>query len=495
MTPSHLHLDRNDFESCNCTKSMSISEFCEPPRRSSLLQRRIFDLALRTAAFSVSAAVRRAARASPRLSNDPFRILVEPSDYILRNVGDMAMMQIAIERLAARWPEAIIQVLTDDPQRLNDLCPRALPLSSAGRRLWLADNFLPHCLEDWTSPGLRSQIRLQSPGLVELLWRYKLRHRSDHWRALKAFTTVVSDAHAVIVTGMGGITDAFPEYARDLLTTLSLALYYGKPVVLVGQGIGPLETPWLRELASHVLRRVDLIALREDMTAGPLLKSLGVPMSKTVTTGDDAIEIAYRARSAVLGTGFGINIRASEYSEIDFELLCRLRALFQQSLRTYSAIAVPVPISNVPGEADLGTFRSLLDGYDGPSMQPPNLRSPTAIVEHLQHCRILVCGSYHAAVFACSSGVPAVCVAKSAYYLAKFRGLAELFGDGCEFVSLEDPQFEFRLRDAIHKCWTSAEQLRPRLLQRAVQQMALGSIAIQKLHDLISARTDRAPRG
>jgi polysaccharide pyruvyl transferase WcaK-like protein len=447
-------------------------------------------------AFGVSVAVRRAPRASPSLSKDPLRILVEPSDYILRNVGDMAMMQVAIERLAALWPEAIIQVLTDDPERLNDLCPKALPLSSAGRRLWLADNFLPRWLEARTSPELRSFIRLQSPELVKFLWRckFKLGRSPDRWRALTAFTTVVAKADAVIVTGMGGITDAFPEYAHDLLTTLALALYYGKPVVLVGQGIGPLETPRLRELASQVLRRADLIALREDVTAGPLLKSLGIPMNKTVTTGDDAIEIAYRARSAVLGTGFGINIRASDYSEIDLELLSRLRALFQLSLRTYSAIAVPVPISSVPGEGDLETFKSLLDGYDGPFIQPPDLGSPTAIVEHLQHCRILVCGSYHAAVFACSSGVPAVCVAKSAYYLAKFRGLAELFGDGCEFVSLEDPQFEFRLRDAIHKCWTSAEELRPRLLQRAVQQMALGSVAFQTIHDLISART-RAPTG
>jgi Polysaccharide pyruvyl transferase len=235
--------------------------------------------------------------------------------------------------------------------------------------------------------------------------------------------------------------------------------------------------------------------LREDLTGGPLLKSLKIKMDRTFTTGDDAIEIAYRARSAVLGAGFGINIRASEYSEVDRELMSRLRTVFRESLRTYSAIAVPVPISSVPGESDLETFRLLLDDFDGPIMEPPKLASPTALVEHLQHCRILVGGSYHAAVFACSSGIPAVCVAKSAYYFAKFRGLAELFGDGCEFVSLEDPQFEFRLRDAIHKCWTLAEQLRPHLLQRAVQQMALGQISYQKIYDLASARIDRLPSG
>jgi polysaccharide pyruvyl transferase WcaK-like protein len=445
-------------------------------------------------ALGISAAAR-VRRGIPRPSKDPLRILVEPSDYILRNVGDMAMMQIAVERLAALWPEAQIQVLTDDPCRLQELCPKALPLSGEGRQFWLANNFLPRWLEDRTSPEVRSFIRLHAPEMVNFFWRRELRHSPDRWRAVTSFTTAIAEADVIVVSGMGGIADAFPEYAHDLLTTLSLALHYGKPIALVGQGIGPLEMTELRELAGRVLRRVDIIALREDLTGGPLLKSLKITMDRTATTGDDAIEIAYRARSAVLGAGFGINIRASEYSEVDRELMSRLRSVFKESLRTYGAIAVPVPISSVPGESDLETFRLLMDDFDDASMEPPELASPTAIVEHLQHCRILVCGSYHAAVFACSSGIPAVCVAKSAYYFAKFRGLAELFGDGCEFISLEDPQFEFRLRDAIHKCWTLAEQLRPHLLQRAVQQMALGRVSYQKIYDLVSARIDRLPSG
>jgi colanic acid/amylovoran biosynthesis protein len=476
---------------------MSASTLNTPSRRSILraLQQSIFDLALRTIALGISATVRHGARRFPPPATDSFRILVEPSDYILRNVGDMAMMQIAIERIAALWPDAEIQVLTDDPLRLNDLCPRAFPISGAGRRFWLADDFLPRWLKDRTSPELRSFIRLKAPEMVNFFWRFKLRHSPDRWRAITSFTTVLAATDAIIVTGMGGITDAFPKYAHDLLMSLSLGLHYGKPVVLVGQGIGPLETSALRNLAAYVLRRVDIIALREDLTAGPLLRSLEIPMDRTVTTGDDAIEVAYRARSRALGAGLGINIRASEYSEVDMELMSRLRTVFQQSLRTYGAMAVAVPISSVPGESDLETFRRLLDDFDGPSMEPPELASPTAIVEHLQHCRILVCGSYHAAVFACSSGIPAVCVAKSAYYFAKFRGLAELFGDGCKFVALDDPQFELRLRDAIHKCWTSAEQLRPQLLERAVQQMARGHLAFQRIGEVITARVDRSSTG
>ena len=459
------------------------------------IQRRIYNLVLSGIAIAVSAAIGRGASTRRRLPGDPLRLLIEPSDYVLRNVGDMAMMQIAIERVAALWPDAAIQVLTDDPQRLKSLCPSATPLSSEGRQLWLADDFLPSRLQARTSPELITSIRLRAPEMVRLLWKYKLRRSPDRWRVLNRFTSIMAEADAVIVTGMGGIADAFPEYARDLLMTLSLALHYRKPVVLVGQGIGPLETAGLRELAGCVLRRVDMIALREDIAGGPLLTSLKVPTERVITTGDDAIEIAYRARPAFLGAGLGINLRASDYSEVDLELTSRLRIVFQQALRTFDAVAVPVPISMVPGEADLATFRTLMDDYDGASVKPPEIGMPNAILEQLQHCRILVCGSYHAAVFACSSGIPAVCLAKSAYYKGKFSGLADLFGEGCEFISLDDPHFELRLREAIHKCWTSAEQLRPHLLERAEAQMVIGRAAYQKLYGLISARIDRETTG
>ncbi len=32
------------------------------------------------------------------------RIFVEPSDYVLRTVGDMAMLRTAVSRLIQKWP-------------------------------------------------------------------------------------------------------------------------------------------------------------------------------------------------------------------------------------------------------------------------------------------------------------------------------------------------------------------------------------------------------
>jgi hypothetical protein len=62
----------------------------------------------------------------------PLTIVVEPSDYILRNAGDMAMMQVALTRLAARWPDAEIAVFSDVPDRLPPFAPNVRAVDARG---------------------------------------------------------------------------------------------------------------------------------------------------------------------------------------------------------------------------------------------------------------------------------------------------------------------------------------------------------------------------
>src|ERR1700722_1545999 len=104
------------------------------------------------------------------------RILIEPSDYVLHNVGDMAMLRVAVSRLAAMWTEALIQVLSDEPERLQTFCPEAAPLRSGGREQWLANSFLPIRLRPYVSQEFPISLRIHAPELVEVFWRRRLRH-------------------------------------------------------------------------------------------------------------------------------------------------------------------------------------------------------------------------------------------------------------------------------------------------------------------------------
>jgi hypothetical protein len=55
--------------------------------------------------------------------NENLKILVEPNAHRLLNVGDVGMLEIAVE-LAALWQKASIHVITEDPARLQRYCPR-----------------------------------------------------------------------------------------------------------------------------------------------------------------------------------------------------------------------------------------------------------------------------------------------------------------------------------------------------------------------------------
>ncbi|MCS6926703.1 MAG: polysaccharide pyruvyl transferase family protein, partial [Candidatus Binatia bacterium] len=108
-----------------------------------------------------------------------------------------------------------------------------------------------------------------------------------------------------------------------------------------------------------------------------------------------------------------------------------------------------------------------------------------------KRCRIVVVGSYHAAVFALAMGIPAVCLANSSYYRDKFLGLAHQFGEGCRVIFLDDADFPTKLTSEIDWAWRRACVLRPELLAAAERQVALSHAAYQRIYELIMSRGKR----
>src|SRR4051812_6664114 len=70
------------------------------------------------------------------------RILIESSDYIYRNAGDIAMLEVAVTRLGKLWPDALIQVLSDSPAEFPSYCANAVALDAKGRRIWYSKGWL-----------------------------------------------------------------------------------------------------------------------------------------------------------------------------------------------------------------------------------------------------------------------------------------------------------------------------------------------------------------
>jgi colanic acid/amylovoran biosynthesis protein len=295
----------------------------------------------------------------------------------------------------------------------------------------------------------------------------------------------IRQSDLVVATGGGYIVDGF-DHAFVVLNTLQTAIEQGKPTAMLGQGIGPVSEINLLTKTKNLLPSVDLITLREKRSSLPILKLLDVDLNKVITTGDDAVELAYQSSRSDVGVGIGINVRLASYSNVHDDEVNILRKVLHRVGSTYNAPLVSLPVSHVIGESDVQAIRQLLAGYPNTVSTRERLDCPTKLIERIASCRVVVTGSYHAAVFALSQGIPVVGLAKSDYYKSKFLGLEDQFGTGCHVVLLDDERLPAHLEESIDAAWRMAEDVRPHLLVAAKKQIDLGHAAYRRLQELLS---------
>jgi colanic acid/amylovoran biosynthesis protein len=420
------------------------------------------------------------------------RVLLDSCSYNCQNVGDLAMLTVAVSRLRELWPSATIQVITNAPALVARHCGMVETVPVRGRRLLLEARLLG-AVRSWLPAAVRRQwdsveasFRLGRPDGFGRLLRLKERLRGRPAGEVEAFLQAVDRADLVVVNGAGILTDAFVESALGILATLDLAVRRGVPAALFGQGLGPIADPGLWRRAAEVLPRVQLIAVRESATSLPLLSALGVSPANIVVTGDDAIEMAFgestlRGASDELPSSIGINVRVAPYAEVGEGLLASLRQALDGAARRHRARLVPIPVAHHGGGMDVDTLRALLDGAEDGGAA---LDTPQRVIARISECRVVVTGSYHGAVFALAQGIPVVAIAKSQYYVSKMSGVAQQFGIGCEIVRLdvEEGNLPARLEAAIDRAWSDAGRVREPLLAAAADQIRRGRSAYGRLH-------------
>jgi polysaccharide pyruvyl transferase WcaK-like protein len=422
-------------------------------------------------------------------------ILIDSGSYHALNVGDIAMLQSAVERLRELWPSAAIAAVMNAARTLAIHCPGVQAVPLVGRELFLSDRFLgrvhhfvPGALRDGLAQ-LHDRLRREWPGGLSSLIAVKraLARRPDY-SAPRAYVRALQHADVVIASGGGVFTDSFVEHAMGVLATLEAAQRLNKITAIVGHGIGPLTNETLRQRLARVLPRVDLITLREHRESIRLLTSLGVPTDRIAVTGDDALELAQRRTPRELGGGIGINVRVAGYAGVSSGDVDIIRPAVRRASIRLAAPLVPVPIAHHPNCHDGVAIREIL-AEPGDARQPvPETNTPARAIEAVSRCRVVVTGSYHAAVFALAQGIPVVALAATQYYVHKFAGLAELFPGGCETVALDESDADAALERAIVSAWTHAPSRRDQLLRVARTQIDGGRAAYRRLGQLVSRR-------
>jgi colanic acid/amylovoran biosynthesis protein len=406
------------------------------------------------------------------------------------------MAQVAVRRLARFWPDAQIDVITRSAERLAAYCPGTHPVPASGQTAWLGEGsafggplyslLVPRRLRP---PAGRAEayLRRRWPRLAHRAVRLGELRRPPQRRALTAFSQALVHADLFVVSGAGDLTSAFEPQALALLGVLEVAQTLGVRTVLLGQGIGPIEGGPLWARAKMVLPRVDFIALREKRKGLALLQECGVDAQRMVVTGDDAIEVAFAARTPELGNGIGVNLRRAPYASVDAGLVDALRPVLHAAAGRHAAPLVPVPVRIAGTDSDVATIDDLLAGTGKGTTVWEEVATPEALARRIGRCRVVVTGSYHGAVFALAQGIPAVALARADYYVDKFLGLAEMFEGGCELIYLDGPGISERVAAAIDRAWKQAEDRRPQLLDAAARQVAAGHAAYQRCRGLVPA--------
>jgi polysaccharide pyruvyl transferase WcaK-like protein len=422
------------------------------------------------------------------------RIVVEPGSYTCMNMGDVAMMQVCVARLAEIWPNSQIQIVTESPERLTLFCPNAVPIIAAGKDHWFEDNLFGR-LQGFLPPGLRPALqrseralRHRFPSGVGSLLVMKRRVKSLDSRGILPFIKAILHADLVIACGTGMINDEFRSRALQMLATLGMANQHGIPTAMVCQGIGPLTDLGLLASLKAILPKVRLISLRERLLGPEILKRLNYPPDRIALAADDGLQLAFDHRSAVLGGSIGMNLRLAKYSQIDANIADAIRPALKTIADRLAISFTSVPIL-FRENSDVKAIAALIAGFEDQWSGAP-VMTPFDVIQRIGRCRLVVTGSYHGAVFALGQGIPAVTVAKSPYYLGKFKGLQEQFGDGCQLIDWSNHVRIEELISTVHRTWNSAAELKPTLLRVAEEQIRSSNNAYLKLHRSVSCATD-----
>ena len=397
------------------------------------------------------------------------KILIENSSYHLYNLGDIAMLQSAIHLLRKNLPEAELLVVTTDPERLKLFCQEATPLDAQRLANWQAAKIIPipqRILPKFLLNYIRNKedcYKFANP--LRALKYARLCKRLSRGSAadFEDFFRIVRSADVVIASGGGYLNDIFTVQASGILHTLGVAQRLGIPTALFGQGIGPLQNPELFKRTKRVLSKAKFITLREAIQSKAFFKQAKLDFSKTVVTGDDALGLLTNSDDNTQQDHIGLNLRDTDYAGYSQSIVSQLKITLQDIHSKYKLPWVPTPVDISRDAGDEKAVRNLVSADTiSNDYCPP--RTPQDLIQLIATCKLVLTGSYHAAVFALSQGVPVCCLAKTAYYFAKFAGLQALFKNGVNIIDLGHPKLATKLLHSVDELMmfspTSSERLR-----------------------------------
>lgn len=282
----------------------------------------------------------------------------------------------------------------------------------------------------------------------------------------------IRDSDGLVISGGGNLCESWPELIWERVALIEVARATGRPVVVLGQTLGPALSDDERHLLAASLPSCSWVGVRDESSAA-LASDLGVPADRLHLQLDDAFFLepapVHDERAAALNrlprpwilvtldASFGGSAR-----EQTLDLIASQLDSLAESLRATLVFAPHVGGVDVPDVmADAGAANAL----------GARLRSPLLVLGAWQpremrwlvgEAALVVSTRYHPLVFATAAGTPSLGIYTDAYTRAKLRGA--LAPGGLEGWCISVPEVEqHALLPLAMELWHQRQDIRQRL--------------------------------
>lgn len=411
--------------------------------------------------------------------------------HSVRNAGDDALLQAAIQQLRQQFPDCTITLA------MNDCARYAGPEKTV-------DSFL-HWFRrvDFQGSPLRAWRWFAIPSLLLRLWLSTLTYR---WRGHLLLGLIPMQCRALlqayaqadmVVSCPGGYlysTGKLGLWLLVTLLTLAYPIWLGKPVYLLPQTIGPLQYRWERWLLRRLFPHIRQIYVRDDYSLTVIATS-DIDHPQLYKRPDLAFgyQAERRAEGKALLQRLGVD---PDYEQPLLGVTLINWAGMERSFRGQQAYESAVANAIDTFVAKYGGRAILFAQVRGPSIAEDD-REPARRVQQLcalgdtvvvveeevtttqlqsaYHLMTLFMGTrLHSNIFALTGGVPVLAIA----YLPKTRGVMQMLGlaewvvdiesiDGGKLVTLLDDLYTERATVRTQVQNAIAAQ------QEAIQQMSV----------------------
>jgi polysaccharide pyruvyl transferase WcaK-like protein len=375
------------------------------------------------------------------------------------HVGDEAMLEANLSILRLLMPDVSFTLVSKDPD-------------------WSSQHYGEKAIHYIGFPTANEGTHADSNALLsELLDNAERWSRGENLNAGdRGLPTIeaVAQSDGIIISGGGNLCSSWPEHIYERVALSRIARIFHKPVLVLGQTIGPQLDPQERELLASELEYATLIGVRETHSRS-MAASLGVEPDRILYQLDDAVFLAPPTDPAPIQKLLGdFNkpwiaitvhpfINPAEHPEAMNSLARQLKAIVE----TTGGHLVFIPHIDDPRDNHLydAAFGKRLAELLGPHTDMPVLEVLNAReARHvMSQASIVLSTRYHPIVFGLSWGVPCLGIFVDKYTRIKLQGAlahADLsdWSLPASLALLDD-----MLVDSVLDLWNSRQKIREHL--------------------------------